>query len=92
MQYRETSLDFVTRLMEQYGLYYFVTHSDGAHVIDLADDPNSHTSVGDAIPYEFGQTEWRSVDDHVWDWSATPGSSPAPTPCATTTSPRPRPT
>ena len=28
VQYQETTLDFVTRLMETYGLYYFFTHSD----------------------------------------------------------------
>ena len=69
VQYRETSLDFVTRLMEEYGIYYFVTHSDGSHVINLADDPNSHSSVGEAIPYHTSQRDWRQVDDHIWDWS-----------------------
>src|SRR5215469_16837159 len=29
VQYRETSFDFVTRLMEQYGLYYFFKHDRG---------------------------------------------------------------
>ena len=69
VQYRESSLDFVTRLMEEYGLYYFVEHSDGQHVIALADDPNSHASAGDAIPFVLDQTEWRTVEDHIWDWS-----------------------
>ena len=68
VQYRETSLDFVTRLMEEYGLYYFFEHSDGRHVVALADDPNSHASAGAAIPFDFGQTEWRKVDDHIWNW------------------------
>lgn len=70
VQYRETTLDFVTRLMEQYGIYYFVTHTDGTHTLNFADDPNSHTSAGAAIPYRYDQTGWRAVDDHVWDWSA----------------------
>ena len=69
VQYRETSLDFVTRLMEEYGIYYFVTHRDGSHVINFADDPNSHVSVGDAIPYRASQNEWRQIDDHIWNWS-----------------------
>ena len=70
VQYRETTLDFVTRLMEQYGIYYYVAHKDGAHTVTFADDPNSHTSAGQAIPYQYDQTDWRAADDHIWDWSA----------------------
>ncbi len=70
VQYRETTFDFVTRLLEQYGLYYFVVHKDGSHVITFADDPNSHVSVGAAIPYRYDRTEWGTAIDHVWDWSS----------------------
>ena len=27
VQYRETDMDFVSRLMEQYGIYYFFDHT-----------------------------------------------------------------
>ncbi len=70
VQYRESTLDFVTRLMEQCGIYYYVTHKDGSHVIAFADDPNSHTAATDPIPYRYSQTRWRTAEDHVWDWSA----------------------
>jgi len=70
VQYRETTLDFVTRLMEQYGLYYYIVHKDGAHTVTFADDPNSHASAGQAIPYQYDQTDWRAAADHIWDWSA----------------------
>jgi len=69
VQYRESSFDFVTRLMEQYGIYYYFTHSDGAHTLVLADDPSSHTAIG-TLPFSFAQTEQRAVDDHVWEWIA----------------------
>lgn len=69
VQYRESTFDFVTRLMEQYGIYYFVTHKDGSHVINFADDPNSHTAVTPAVPYRYDQRRWASTKDHVWDWS-----------------------
>ena len=58
VQYRESTFDFVTRLMEQYGIYYFVTHKDGSHVINFADDPNSHTAAADPVPYRYDQTRW----------------------------------
>ena len=67
VQYRETTLDFVTRLMEEYGLYYFATHDNGKHVIHFADDPGSHTAV-DPIPYRYDEADWRAAPDHVWDF------------------------
>ena len=70
VQYRESTFRFVTRLMEQYGIYYYVTHADGSHTINFADDPNSHSSVGAAIPYRYDQTRWKTTEDHIWDWSA----------------------
>jgi type VI secretion system secreted protein VgrG len=69
VQYRETSLDFVTRLMEQFGFYYYFTHTKTAHMLVLADDPNAHTLVPDAIPFKFDQTEIRTVEDHIWSWT-----------------------
>ena len=70
VQYRETTLDFVTRLMEQFGIYYFFQHADGQHTLVLADDPSSHTALARAIPYAIAQTEYRGVADHLWDWSS----------------------
>ena len=70
VQYRETAFDFVTRLMEQFGIYYYFTHSAGAHTLMLSDDPNSHSSIGKALPFYFGQTEQRAVEDHVWEWTS----------------------
>jgi type VI secretion system secreted protein VgrG len=69
VQYRETSFDFVTRLMEQYGLYYFFKHDRGQHTLVIADDPNAHDTLPDAIPFVFDQTEFRTVADHIWEWS-----------------------
>lgn len=69
VQYRESAFDFVTRLMENVGLYYYFTHADGSHTLCMSDDPSSHTTVG-TIPFYFGQTEVRAVQDHIWEWTA----------------------
>ncbi len=37
VQYRETDLNFVSRLMEQYGVFYFFQHEKGKHTLVLAD-------------------------------------------------------
>jgi type VI secretion system secreted protein VgrG len=42
VQYRETELNFVSRLMEQYGIFYFFEHEQGKHTLVMANDPNVH--------------------------------------------------
>jgi type VI secretion system secreted protein VgrG len=41
VQYRETNLNFVSRLMEEEGIFYFFEHTDSKHVLVLADANNS---------------------------------------------------
>ncbi len=40
VQYRETALNFVSRLMEQYGIFYYFEHTEDKHTLVLADDPS----------------------------------------------------
>ena len=70
VQYNESAFAFISRLMEEWGLYFYVDHTDGEHKLVFADDPGSHTVQGDAIPFAFSQTEQRAVEDHIWEWSA----------------------
>jgi len=42
VQYRETDFNFVSRLMEQEGIYYFFEHEDGKHTLVLADAMSAH--------------------------------------------------
>lgn len=42
VQYRETAFDFVSRLMEDEGIYYYFKHEQGKHSIVLCDSPASH--------------------------------------------------
>ncbi|HEY6388587.1 MAG TPA: type VI secretion system tip protein TssI/VgrG [Candidatus Acidoferrum sp.] len=42
VQYRETDFNFVSRLMEQYGIFYFFEHEKDKHTLVLANDPNAH--------------------------------------------------
>ena len=69
VQYRESSFDFVSRLMEQFGIYYYFTHEQGKHTMVLADDTNSHDKTPASIPFTYDQTEVRTVTDHVWELS-----------------------
>ncbi len=42
VQYRETDLNFVNRLLEQEGIYYFFQHDAETHTLVLADSYSSH--------------------------------------------------
>lgn len=41
VQYMETSFAFVSRLMEEEGIFYFFTHTSSAHTLVLADDASA---------------------------------------------------
>ncbi|MEE8240331.1 MAG: type VI secretion system tip protein TssI/VgrG, partial [Nitrospirales bacterium] len=42
VQYRETDFNFVSRLMEQYGIFYFFEHEEEKHTLVLADAASVH--------------------------------------------------
>lgn len=42
VQYRETDFNFVSRLLEEEGIYYFFEHEDGKHTLVLSDAPEEH--------------------------------------------------
>jgi type VI secretion system secreted protein VgrG len=42
VQYRETDFQFISRLMEQEGIFYFFEHENGKHTLVLADSPQAH--------------------------------------------------
>ena len=42
VQYRETDFNFVSRLMEQEGIYYYFKHTADEHTLVLADSPDAH--------------------------------------------------
>ena len=42
VQYRETDFNFVSRLMEQYGIFYFFQHENGKHTLVLADSTSAY--------------------------------------------------
>ena len=48
VQYRETHLDFVSRLLEDEGIYYFFEHTRERHVLVLADAPTTDAEADDA--------------------------------------------
>lgn len=44
VQYRESTFDFVSRLMEFAGIYYYFEHEKGKHTMVLCDSPAAHSA------------------------------------------------
>lgn len=59
VQYRETDFDFVSRLMEEEGIFYYWRHTDTKHEMVLADKSGTHKTVPgfDEIPYSEGDKD-----------------------------------
>jgi type VI secretion system secreted protein VgrG len=70
VQYRESDLAFCSRLMEQYGIYYFFEHFDGRHTMVLADSRSSHKPNPDVpkLPYIGLDSRELRVDQFLGDW------------------------
>jgi type VI secretion system secreted protein VgrG len=45
VQYRETALDFISRLMEEEGMYYYFKHDRDKHTMVVVDDMTAHKPV-----------------------------------------------
>ena len=71
VQYRETDFNFVSRLMEQEGIYYFFKHEENKHMLVLADDISAHKVFPDyeEIPYYPPDSALRREREHIFDWT-----------------------
>lgn len=71
VQYRESHLDFVSRLMEEEGISYFFEHTDGKHTLVLADSTTSHTAFPghDEIDYRPQSADQAAIE-RVYDWKS----------------------
>ncbi len=69
VQYRETHLAFVCRLMEEYGIDYFFRHGPGEHKLVLADGLSSYYGLSpDEIPYIGHAGRNQRPEEHLDQW------------------------
>ena len=79
VQYRETDFNFLSRLLEQEGIYYFFLHEEGKHTMVLADDPGQHKTLPgyETVPYYApGGTDTQRERDHLEAWAWTKAVQP----------------
>ena len=68
VQYQESAFDFISRLMEEDGIFYFFEHEDGKHTLVLADAPRRTPHVPTSprrafIPRQAARTNSTSSTD-----------------------------
>jgi len=54
VQYNETAFAFVSRLMEEEGIFYFFEQGDGVHTLVMADDPGDYSEVAGGGTVTYG--------------------------------------
>jgi type VI secretion system secreted protein VgrG len=70
VQYNETDFDFISRLMEEEGIYYFSTVTGGKDMLSIVDSAGAHQPVPGAATIEFKMREpgYRRSEDHIFEW------------------------
>jgi len=65
VQYRETSLNFISRLMEEEGIFYFFEHTDQKHVLVLADSNSAFQPCPGKPSVRYGVTAAGGQEEDV---------------------------
>ena len=69
VQYRETDFNFVSRLMEQEGIYYYFLHESGKCTLVLCDSLSKHDPYGDYGEIDFTpDTRSSAVQERISEW------------------------
>ncbi len=68
VQYRETDFNFVSRLMEEEGIYYFFRHEKGKHTLILANDPSAHEPAPGQPSARYASRDAAQYSDVVTEW------------------------
>ena len=69
VQYSESDLNFVCRLMERFGISYHFTHKPGEHCLILTDTVESHDPLPDeSRPYKGYDGHHVADEEHFWTW------------------------
>lgn len=75
VQYRESDFNFLSRLMEQEGIYYYFIHDAGKHTMVLADSVGASEPCPGCAPlkvrYQQGGQQAGLATESCWDLSCT---------------------
>ena len=68
VQFRESDLHFVQRLLEEEGIYYFFRHEENKHTLVLTDSISGHDTVDgyEIVPYTPKERQVIGAEEHFW--------------------------
>lgn len=70
VQYQETSFDFISRLMEDEGIFYFFEHVSGKHTLVLADAASENSVCPNCAKARFHPSSGSQKEfDVIYRWS-----------------------
>ncbi len=71
VQYRESDLDFVSRLIEEEGIYYYFEHAEDKHTLVLTDSYSGHSAAPgfEDVSYRPPQDHHVLENGHINQWS-----------------------
>ena len=69
VQYRESAFDFISRLMEGEGIYYYFSHEDGKHTLHLCDSAATHQPISGDETIALREPDVSMGLDAIWDWT-----------------------
>ena len=71
VQYRESDFNFLSRLMEEEGIWYYFTHTETQHTLVLANSASGHDALPEGtLAWSHRQTE-QVREDVVSEWRQT---------------------
>lgn len=72
VQYRETDFNFVCRLLENEGIYFYFTHDDTKHTMVLADSYGAHEAISGYETVKYSGESARGIMDEeaIYSWAA----------------------
>ncbi|RZI55206.1 MAG: type VI secretion system tip protein VgrG, partial [Rubrivivax sp.] len=72
VQYRETDLNFVARLLEHEGIYWYVEHDEAGHKVVLCDSASGHDAKPgcESLPFYGSGAQATPALEYVQAWSS----------------------
>lgn len=70
VQYRESDFNFVSRLMEHEGIFYYFKHEQSKHTLVIGDSVNAYQTIADyeTVPYFPPENTGQRQRDHIHEW------------------------
>ncbi|MCA9062806.1 MAG: type VI secretion system tip protein VgrG [Planctomycetaceae bacterium] len=71
VQYNESDFAFISRLMEEVGIFYFFQHSEEGHKMMIGDENGTFMAAKDGDVRFVDKLSERSYNNQIWSWHHT---------------------